>query len=284
MIKTILAPATGDDDDAAVFAAALAVARRFGGHLDVLHVHADPAEIAAAFAADAGAEVVTSGLTERFEAEADQREELARKSFEAFCKRERLSIGAARPRSGALSAQWHREIGSETGWIVEYGRSSDLLVVGRPAEGAARDVIEAALLDTGRPVLIPGAVPLDPEIVAIAWKSTREAARAVTAAAPFLAEAKRVTILTAAEHDPLDRDSATRMFATVQRHNPATEVRYVPRGSRGVAETLLATAAEVGADLLVMGGYNHSRVRELILGGVTEHVLRSATLPVLIAH
>ena len=284
MIKTILAPATGDDDDAAVFAAALAVARRFGGHLDVLHVHADPAEIAAAFAADAGAELVTTGLTERFEAEADQREELARKSFEAFCKRERLSIGAARPRSGALSAQWHREIGSETGWIVEYGRSSDLLVVGRPAEDAARDVIEAGLLDTGRPLLIPGAVPIDPEIVAIAWKSTREAARAVTAAAPFLARAKRVVIVTAAERDPLDRDSATRMLATVQRHNPATEVRYVPPGSRGVAETLLVTAAEAGAGLLVMGGYNHSRVRELILGGVTEHVLRSATLPVLIAH
>jgi nucleotide-binding universal stress UspA family protein len=284
MIRTILAPATGTDVDTAVFATALAAGRRLGGHLDVLHVHADPREIAAAFATDVGGGLVSAGLIETLEAEADQREEKARKSFEAFCEREQLPIGAASPRPGAVSAQWHREVGNETAWLAEYGRTSDLLVVGRPEQGSARDVLEAALLDTGRPLLIPGAEPLNPETVAIAWKSTREAARAVTAAAPFLAKAKRIVIITAAEHDRMDRDSGMRLFATLQRHNPATEARYVPPGSRGAAETLLATAAEVGAGLLVMGGYSHSRVRELILGGVTAHVLRDAALPVLMVH
>ena len=284
MISTILAPATGTDVDALVFATALAAARRFGAHLDVLHIHADPAEIAAAFAADAGGGVVTTGLIERLEAEADEREELAKKSFEAFCKRERLSVGAAPGEPSAVTAQWHREVGNETGWVIEYGRTSDLLVVARPAEGAPPDLIEAALLDAGRPLLIPGARPLNPDIVAIAWKSTPEAARAATAAAPFLETAQRIVIITVIEHDPLDRDSGIRLLATLQRHNPATEARCIPPDSRSTAETLLATAEEVGAGLLVMGGYSHNPVRELILGGVTEQVLRSPALPVLMAN
>ena len=284
MIRTILALATGTDVDTVVFAAGLAAARRLGGHLDVLHVHMDPREIATAFATDVGGGLVSAGLIDTLETEADQREEKAKKAFEAFCGRERLSIGAAPAQPGTVSAQWHREVGDESAWISEYGRTSDLLVVARPEAGAARDLLEAALLDTGRPLLIPGSAPLNPETVAIAWKSTREAARAVTAAAPFLAKAKRIVIITAAERDRMDRDSGMRLFATLQRHNPATEERYVPHGSHSAAETLLTTAAEVGAGLLVMGGYSHSRVRELVLGGVTAHMLREATLPVLMAH
>ncbi len=284
MIKTVLVPATGTNIDTAAFTAALAAARRLGAHLDVLHVHTDPREIAAAFATDVGGGLVSAGLIESLEAEADQREERAKKAFQTFCEREKLSVGAASSQPGAVSVQWHRELGNEAAWIGEYGRTSDLLVVARPEEGAARETLEAALLDTGRPLLIPGSQPFNPETVAVAWKSTREAARAVTAAAPFLAKAKRIVIITAAEHDRMDRDSATRLFATLQRHNAATEVREVPVGSHGAAETLLATVAEVGAGLLVMGGYSHSRVRELILGGVTAHVLRSAAVSVLMVH
>ena len=284
MIKTILVPAMGTDADTAAFTAALTVARRLGAHLDALHVHADPREIAAAFATDVGGGLVSAGLIESLEREADQREEKAKTAFQAFCAKEKLSIGTAPPQAGTVSAQWHREIGNESAWIGEYGRTSDLLVVARAEEGAAREMLEAALLDTGRPLLIPGAQPLNPETVAIAWKSTREAARAVTAAAPFLAKAKRIVIVTAAEHQGMDRDSATRLLATLHRHNAAAEVRTVPVGAHGPAEAVLAAASEVGAGLLVMGGYSHSRVRELVLGGVTAHVLRKATVSVLMVH
>lgn len=284
MIKTILVPATGTDVDAASFTAALTAARRLGAHIDVVHVHTDPREIAAAFATDVGGGLVSAGLIESLEREADQREEKAKKSFEAFCQKEKLSVGTAPPQPGGVSVQWHREIGNESDWISEYGRTSDLLVVARPEEGAAREMLEAALLDTGRPLLIPGSQPFIPDTIAIAWKSTREAARAVTAAAPFLAKAKRIVVMTCAEHSGIDRDSATRLFATLQRHNAAAEVREVPPDSHGAAETLLATASQVGAGLLVMGGYSHSRVRELILGGVTAHVLRGAAISVLMVH
>jgi nucleotide-binding universal stress UspA family protein len=145
-------------------------------------------------------------------------------------------------------------------------------------------MLETALLETGRPLLIPGSIPLRPEIVMIAWKSTCEAARAAAAATLFLAKAERIVIATIAEDNRTDRESSARLVACLQRHNSATEARLVQPGSQNTAETLFATAAECGAGLLVMGGYSHSRVRELIFGGVTEHVLRHATLPVFMAH
>lgn len=286
MIKTILVPMTGNAADMTATGAALDVARLFSAHLDFLHVRMDPGEVAAALASDVAGGMVSVSLIESLEAEAKQREDRAQKSFQDFCAREQLPVGMAPQDPQGVSARWHREIGSEPAWIGEYGRTSDLLVVGRQAndQGATRDILEAALLDTGRPLLIPGTTPLSPQTIAIAWKSTREAARAVTAAEPFLAKAKRIVVLTVAEDDRMDRESGARLFATLHRHNAATEARHLPLGSRGSAETLLAAATEAGAGLLVMGGYSHSRVRELIFGGVTAHVLRGAALPVLMAH
>ena len=234
MIKTILVPLTGSATDAAACSAAVSVARLLGAHLDFLHVRMDPGEAAAAFASDVAGGMVSVGLMESLEAEAKQREERAQKSFRDLCEREKLRVGGTSSAADAVSAEWHREVGNEAAWIGEYGRTSDLRVVGRPAneQGATRDTMEAALLDTGRPLLIPGSAPPLAETVAIAWKSTREAARAVTAAAPFLAKAKRIVILTVAEDDRMDRESGARLFATVQRHKPATEARHFPLRKR----------------------------------------------------
>lgn len=286
MIKTILVPATGSSSEAATFSAAVAVARALSAHLDFLHVRVDPAELAAAFATDVGGVMVSARMIDELEAEAAQHEGLARKAIQEFCQQERIPLDVAPSGHQGPTARWHREIGNVDRWVAEYGRTSDLLVIGRPtkAGGAQRVTLEAALLDTGRPLLIPGELSRAMETVAIAWKSTREAARAVTAAWPFLAQAKRVVILTVAEDDRMDRESGARLFATLQRHNAETEARHLPRGLGTTADILLATAAEIDAGLLVMGGYSHSRLRELVFGGVTEHVLRGADLSVLMAH
>lgn len=286
MIKTILVPATGSSSDAATFSAAVAAARALGAHLDFLHVRVDPAELVAAFATDIGGAMVSARMIDELEAEAAQHEGLARKAMQEFCQQERIPLDVAPASHQGPTARWHREIGNVDRWVAEYGRTSDLVVIGRPtkADGAGRVALEAALLETGRPLLIPGEISRAMETVTIAWKSTREAARAVTAAWPFLAQAKRVVILTVAEDDRMDRESGARLFATLQRHNAATEARHLPRGLSSTADALLTTAAEIGAGLLVMGGYSHSRLRELVFGGVTEHVLRGADLSVLMAH
>ncbi len=278
-MKTVLVPATGAESDAATFQAALAVARTFAGHIDFLHVRMSPGDLAANLAID-GAAGLSVGIIEKLEEEAAQREAKARAQFDRFVKSEKLTGG------GPVSAAWHREMGREEDWVPEYGRASDLTVVGRPTkdDGASRETLEAALLESGRPILIPAARPVAAETVAIAWKSTAEAARAVGAARPFLARAKRIAVLTAGEGGLEEGAATARLLATLRRHYPAVDARPLKADGRSAAQALLAEANELGAGLVVMGGYGHGRLREWVFGGVTEYVLRAAALPVLMAH
>jgi nucleotide-binding universal stress UspA family protein len=285
MIKTILVPSTGRDTDNAVFASALAVARPFAAHLDVLHVRVDAAAMAVTMAAEAGGATMVGGLINQIEAEAAQREEAAKQLFERFCEREGLAIEDAPPGSSGPSAQWVRQIGAEPDWVTEYGRAADLLVIGRPPDGDSLDTIEGALLESGRPVLIPTAAPLAalPETMVIAWKAAPEAARAASAAMPFLAIAKQIQILTVAEEQGVSDEEAARLVTNLRRHGLQASARHLQPDPRGTADTLLTAAGEQAA-LVVMGAYGHSRLREWMFGGFTQHVLRGAEVPVLMMH
>lgn len=299
MIKTILVPATGSAADSAVFASALAVARPFAAHLDFLHVRVDPAAMAVGMAVDGGGATMVGGLVERLDEAADRREARARQLFDEFCAGERLTVadippptdttpGAAGSSTSGPTAQWVRQIGTEPDWVAEHGRAADLMVIGRPVdgEGVVPETIEVAVLDSGRPVLIPAAAPMTalPETIVIAWKATREAAHAVTAALPFVALAKEILILTVAEEENLSSDEGTQLMQSLRWRGIAVEARRLEPEARSSADTLIAAAAERRA-LLVMGGYGHSRLREWVFGGFTRHVLQTAApVPVLIAH
>ena len=287
MIKTILVPATGSDRDGAVFASALAVARPFAAHLEFLHVRPDAAATAVAMASDGGGATMVGGLIDRLEEEASQREEKAKQLFDGFCQREGLALHDAPSGPPGPSAQWLREIGAESYWVAEYGRAADLLVIGRPGEdeGVSLDTIEGALIDSGRPLLIPPAASLIAlsETVAIAWKATPQAARALTAASPFLSMAKQIVVLTVAEDRRAPEEEADRLIAGLRWRGIPVSVRHLRAEAHSAPETLLSAAAEHAA-LLVMGGYGHSRLREWIFGGFTRHVLQGAAVPILMAH
>jgi nucleotide-binding universal stress UspA family protein len=286
MIKTILVPATGSNTDDAVFMSALAVARAFEAHIDFVHVRVDAGTVAATMATDGSAAMIT-GLVDRMEQEADQREAKAKQLFQRFCAREGLPTDEPAPGQPGPSAQWVRQIGDEPYWVAEYGRAADLLVIGRPTggDGVSIDTIEAALLESGRPVLISPAAPFAalPETIVIAWKAAPEAARAVTAAMPLLSTAKQILILTVAEELGVSDEAAARLATNLGRHGLQISARHLPPDASGVADTLLAAAANEGA-LVVMGAYGHSRLREWIFGGFTQHVLRGAEVPVLMMH
>jgi len=287
MIKTILVPSTGSDVDDTVFTTALTVARRFAAHLDFLHVRLDAAAMAVAMTADGGGATMLGGLTERLEEDADRREQRAKETFEAFCRREGLALREAPSNEPGPSARWFREVGFEPEWVTEYGRAADLIVAGRPGDGdgVVAETIEAALLDGGRPVLIPGAAAMSaiPETIAIAWKPTREAAHAVTAAVPLLAAGKEIVILTVAEDERAAGAEDGPLMTALRWHGFRVSARHLPPGEAGAADALLAAARERNA-LVVMGGYGHSRLREWIFGGFTRRVLSGAEVPVLIAH
>ena len=287
MIKTILVPATGNQTDDAVFTSALTAARAFNAHLGFLHVRVDAAAMVAAMATDGSGAVTVSGLVERIDEEATRREDAARQLFQRFCERERLAIEDTPAGKQSPTAQWFRQTGDEAYWVREYGRAADLLVIGRPADdqGVSIDTVEAALVGTGRPVLIVPAAPLVslPETMVIAWKAAPEAARAVSAAMPLLSKAKQILIVTVAEEEGLSDEEGARLMTALGWHGLNASTRHLRPDRLGAADTLLAAAAEEGA-LVVMGAYGHSRLREWVFGGFTEHVLRGAAVPVLMMH
>ena len=288
MFKYILVPASGAETDASVFTTALAVARLWGAHLEFLHVRVDVQRtLTAMAAADASGSAGYDQIIETLEQDVASRQRKAELAFRDFCERERLPI-TSDPATDPPSAEWRMETGDEPAWLAEHGRAADLLVVGRAREGeaVAMDVLEASIMATGRPVLVaPAKAPSRVSgTIAIAWKNRPEAARAASAAQPFVEIADQVIILSVDEGAESDEQPCDRFHHALCWHNSKTSVQHLKRDSRPPVETLLAAASAAGADMLVMGGYGHSRVREVIFGGFTRSVLTDADLPIFMAH
>jgi nucleotide-binding universal stress UspA family protein len=289
MIKTILVPVTGNDIDATSFAAALPIARAFAAHVDALHVRVDPIEVAMTMSTEGAGGVLLQGIIDDLTRDADANEAKARSKFVDLCAKEALVLCGTPADAGAKpSAEWHVETGQEPRWVTSYGMTADLIVAPRGIPGqdaTARATLEALLLETGRPLMVPGSSPVLPRLaerIAIAWKATPQASRAVAGAMPFLARAKEVVVLSV-EEEAGRRDDADRLVAYLGWHGVTAAVERLSPGPHGAAETMLA-AATARAELLVMGGYGHTRLREWVFGGFTQRVLSEAPLPVLIAH
>ena len=196
---------------------------------------------------------------------------------------------------GAQASSWHELDTSEApiAGFVRRALLADLLVLGqRDAADATgfdvpADFVEAVVIDSGRPALIvpfEGEVAEVPQTVLIAWKPTRESAHAVTAALPFLQRARTVHAVCDGD-DVVDAHQALAELAHYLRwHGIAATHDHHTLPEIDVGSGLLGLARHVGAELLVMGCYGHSRARELVLGGASRGVLRATRVPVLMAH
>ncbi len=284
-IKAILVALAGMESESSVLDTALQVARLFDAHLEVLHVRADPNEVFA-FMTEPMSESSVELIIDAAEKGTAELAAKARARFDEFCQANGVTVAEAALAGGGVCAIWREETGEQGQVIAHHGRLADLSVVARPAEDAPAPVmLEAALLETGKPVLM---VPAEARTtlcanVVIAWNGTAEASRAVAAAMPFLEAADKVTVLTAKEDGQFVADAAD-LTGYLSWHGVTASTGTINIGATATGEALLGEAGRIGADLLVMGGYGHSRVREVILGGVTHHILGNADLPVLMAH
>ena len=257
---------------------ALRLAKRFEAHLTGLY---------AVFTPEARSFYVMAGSAEYFEAHNALRRE----------------------RRGALERLFHAEMaraGVDGEWIEPHGhanlavprsaRCADLVIAGQDDPNDPESYIgdhfpETLVMSAGRPVLLvpyTGFFPSVGERVMIAWDGGRESARAVHDALPILKAAKQVTLVTIDAGG--DEPHGTRLpgadiATSIARHGVKVEVsatECVAGASAG--ELLLSRAADLGADLIVMGGYGHARWQELVMGGATRTILGSMTLPVLMSH
>ena len=209
-----------------------------------------------------------------------------KRRFTDFCKANAIPLADKPGRKAAASASWRQEKGRESVVVGERGRLADLIVMERTDETWPGPVVlEAALLETGRPVLIvPKTKPKTiGTSVAIGWNGSAEAASAVAASGPFIGTAKSVVVLSTADGTPPGLGSKD-LVAHLAWHGIDASAKTFKGGMLSVGKSLLAEVAKAKADLLVMGGYGHSRGREMIFGGVTRHVLAEASIPVLMLH
>lgn len=171
--------------------------------------------------------------------------------------------------------------------VTRIARRHDLVVVEQagPDRPALALLVETLLFGSGRPLLVAPYVQRDPftlRSALVAWNESAQAARALAAATPLLERAERVAFVTIDAGDAA-RDGAEALAALFAARGAKARARTLTSAG-GVADTLLSHAADEGADLVVMGGYGHSRLREFILGGATREMLAQMTVPVLMAH
>ncbi|WP_424139692.1 universal stress protein [Roseomonas chloroacetimidivorans] len=217
---------------------------------------------------------------------------MAERSTEAAAQVE--AIFHRRVAAQGVTGEMHLVHGDLSDTLLRYGRCADLLVLGQPDPEAPdamarRAIVETVLFALGRPILLVPYVGNFRTVgrnVLVGWDGGREATRALHDAMPLLQNAKVVRMVVAnpsAQTSGL-RSSGAEAARHLARHGLPASAEEILNPELGTADILLNRAADTGADLLVAGGYGHSRAREMILGGVTRSLLRQLTLPLLLSH
>ncbi|MGE5475250.1 MAG: universal stress protein [Bacteroidales bacterium] len=282
--KTVLVPVS-DGQAAAALDTAFGLAAAFGAHVVGLHVRTDPTS-----AVPLVGEGMSGGMVEEMmtiaEKQATERAGKARAAFDAALARHGVPL-ASSPADGP-TAQWEDVVGREEEAVAWRGRLSDMVVMGRPTDALDASTLmtlNAALMESGKPLLLapPTAPASIGRHIAVAWNGSAEAGRAVAFALPLMQRAENVTILTLTEDTRTVSATGGELAAFLAWHGINAQVQVVHAGANA-GSVLLGQCAALGADLLVMGAYTHSRLRQLILGGVTRHILGHAPLPCLLCH
>jgi nucleotide-binding universal stress UspA family protein len=275
--RKVLVHVTGGEGDAHVLRSTLALAKAFDSHVVALYVQADAGEVIRGINADLPSRVIQELIDA---ARSEAAEDLA--SIRASLRDAQAEVGH---RAAEISLKVRD--GRDDDEVTAESLLSDLIVFEHPAEadGTRRAVVEAALLTSGKPLLLlPRATAFTVRgRIAIGWDGGAAAAHAVTVALPFLEHALSLEALSVGDDVAnVERSRELREYLALyglhcvdHAINPAAEK---------TGAVLLDVAQRSAADLLVVGGYGHSRMRELVLGGVTRHLLDNSSIPLLIAH
>jgi len=275
----------GDGNAAPVLDAAMLVARRFDSH--IVGLHSLTTEYAVVFGGEMGFSI-SSEVDRTLEREGHERRDQARRLFRDFMNARGVPIDPVPPGHNGPSASWREEDGRQNAVVGMIGRVFDLVVVEQPEKLAsiAEATLEDALFESGRPVLmVPQRVPATlGEVIAIAWNGSTETALTVALGMPFLKQARHVAIVAVSgQHMPEPGPEGDELARTLERHGIDISLRTAVGRQKPQGESFLKEALAAGADLLIKGAYTQSRIRQMIFGGATRHIIMEANLPVLMA-
>jgi nucleotide-binding universal stress UspA family protein len=289
--RHILVPVFGYDADRAALDAALVLAKKGGAHIQALHIKVDPME-SVPLMVDVG--VAATELIEAVERHAEARGKAASATFEAWRTDRNITVDANPSLRTGITTSYRVEEGAEDELIIKFGRLTDLVAIGRPSGEEAGDQVlsrmEDALFGAGQPVLLvpsglgqPVLDKLATGPALISWNGSIEATRAVSLSIDMLRGMNHVRVLSIQEGKK-DRHPAADLVHYLAWEGVAASVTDSSSTTGSPAEQILATAKSMQAGFVLMGGYSHGRLRQLVLGGVTSHMMDHADLPVLMAH
>jgi len=283
-IRKLLLPLTGTAAGESALSTALIAARIWNAHVTALHVRVDSRDVAP-LAGEGLSGAMIEEMMSATERESTDRAHAVRAMFERFVANHGVTVTDARRGSAMATASFATVTGREEDLVAQQARLADLTIVPHPEAGedvSSSDALHAVLFDSGRPVLIaPHTAPTKlGSRICVAWNGTAESAAAVLAILPWLQRASAVRVLTSDEYHrrgPLAAD----LVDYLNLHGVSPDVAPFRAIDKDVGAGLLAAARDFDADMLAMGAYSHSRLRQLILGGVTRHVLEKSTIPVM---
>ncbi|HMB10679.1 universal stress protein [Saliniramus sp.] len=278
-MKTILLPTAPHDLMPATLETALRFARQCEAYIEGFALRPPLAEIVSVD--------MVMGLTwaadERGDAEGEAQ---ARQIFEDFMKAHDVPRDAGA--MGKLCWRWNADVPAGDEFVGSHSRIFDVTVLGKPGQRAAGPrmaTLEAVLFEGGRPVLIAPEKPPETigETILIAWNGSTETAHVVAMAMPLLHRAKRIVVLTA-EGAVVPGPSGDQLAKALRRHGLDVEAVALQSGKGHPGQVILDHAEKIGCDLLIKGAYTQSRIRQMIFGGATSHILANARIPVFMAH
>src|SRR6516225_4850740 len=279
-MKTILIPTEDHEWMPAVLETARLIASRFGSYMEGIAVRPAAADFVAV-------EPVSSLAMARVEQADVEIAGEARAAFETFMQAHQVPRAVAQ-RQASYSFGWIRVEAEDDAFVGSYGRLFDLTVLGRPGRSPQHPrmaPLESALFETGHPVLIapPSAPQALGQNVLVAWNGSTEQARTTAFALPLLQGARQVTVLSV-EGGMTPGPSGEQVARFLGRHGIDAAATTIAPESCSTGEAILHHAKTLGCDLLVKGAYTQSRLRQIIFGGATRHILANSELPVLMAH
>lgn len=285
--RTLLVPLFGTESDRAALKAALTFARGFDAHVEALFAKLDPRDAIPVLGEGMSGAMVEE-IMKAAETDTTTHRALARRTFDEAVAAAGARFADSPPVEESLTAGWNEILGRAEEVAVGESRLSDLVVFAAPKgedTGEAVSTLENVLLGSGRPVLyVSDNIPQEiGRRVAVAWNGKPEGARTVALAMPILESAETVNVLTV-ETAATQAAAGRRLVDYLSWHRINSSLTIMQSSSYPVGRTLMEKAEALGCDLILMGGYGHSRMREMILGGVTRYVFGHPGLPVLMAH
>ena len=284
MLKNLLA-VIGDGNAGPVLEASMITARRFNGH--IVGLHSLTTEYAVVFGGEMGFSI-SSEVDRTLEREGHERRDQARRLFREFMSANGVPVGGLPAGHTGPSASWREEDGRQNAIVGMTGRVYDMIVVEQPEKLAsiAEATLEDALFESGRPVLmVPKTVPPTMgDVVAVAWNGSTETALTVALGMPFLLQARQVIVVTVgAQHMPEPGPSGEELARTLERHGLNVSLRTATGRQKPQGDSFLKEATAGGADLILKGAYTQSRIRQMIFGGATRHMIMESKIPMLMA-